>query len=95
MPNTNRLQLAVNKESKLLEQAKLLKKPEEVPAVEFVFKYGLALIAMGLLENAKQTQEWKTNEEQCRKNIQEHCAGVARVIVPLCLTLPQKLPKAA
>jgi hypothetical protein len=95
VPNTNRLQLAVNKESKLLDQAKLLKKPEEVPAVEFVFKYGLALIAMGLLENAKQTKEWKENEEQCRKNIQEHCAGVARVIVPLCLTLPQKLPKVA
>jgi len=95
VPNTNRFQLAVNKESKLLDQAKLLKKPEEVPAVEFVFKYGLALIAMGLLENAKQTHEWKEKEEQCRKNIQEHCAGIARVIVPLCLTLPQKLPKAA
>lgn len=94
-PNSTRLQLAVNKDSKLLEQAKLLKKPEEVPAVEFVFKYGLALIAMGLLENVKQTPEWKTNEQQCRKNIEEHCAGIARVIVPLCLTLPQKLPKAA
>lgn len=94
-PNTNRLQLAINKDSKLLEQAKNLKKPEDVPAVEFVFKYGLALIAMGLLENIKQTTEWKTNEQQCRKNIEEHCAGVARVIVPLCLTLPQKLPKAA
>lgn len=95
VPNTNRLQLAVNKDSKLLEQAKLLKKPEEVAAVEFVFKYGLALIAMGLLDHAKQTDDWKNNEEQCRKNIEEHCAGVARVIVPLCLTLPQKLPKAA
>ncbi|MDA9522598.1 hypothetical protein XI06_20510 [Bradyrhizobium sp. CCBAU 11434] len=94
-PNTNRLVLAVNRDSKLLEQAKNLKKPEEVPAVEFVFKYGLALIAMGLLENVKHTDEWKNNEEQCRKNIQDHCAGVARVIVPLCLTLPQKLPKAA
>jgi hypothetical protein len=94
-PNTNRLQLAINKDSKLLEQAKNLKKPEDVPAVEFVFKYGLALIAMGLLENVKQTNEWKTNEPGCRKNIEEHCAGIARVIVPLCLTLPQKLPKAA
>jgi hypothetical protein len=95
VPDTNRLQLAINKDSKLLEQARNLKKPEEVPAVEFVFKYGLALIAMGLLENVKHTDAWKTSEEQCRKNIQDHCAGVARVIVPLCLTLPQKLPKAA
>jgi hypothetical protein len=95
VPNTNRLQLAINKESKLLEHAKLMKSREEVPAVEFVFKYGLALIAMGLLETAKQTELWKTNEAQCRKDIQDHCAGVARVIVPLCLTLPQKLPKAA
>jgi hypothetical protein len=95
VPNSNRLQLAINKDSKLLDQAKLMKTTEEVPAVEFVFKYGLALIAMGLLETAKQTDLWKTNEAQCRKDIQEHCAGVARVIVPLCLTLPQKLPKAA
>jgi hypothetical protein len=95
VPGTARLQLAVNKDSRLLEQAKLLRSKEEVPAVEFVFKYGLALIAMGLLETVKQTEAWKTNEEQCRKSIEEHCAGVARVIVPLCLTLPQKLPKAA
>src|SRR5207245_495023 len=29
VPNTNRLQLAINKDSKLLEQAKQTKKPEE------------------------------------------------------------------
>ncbi len=95
VPGTGRLQLAVNKESRFLEQAKLLRSKEEVRSVEFVFKYGLALIAMGLLETAKQTEAWKTDEELCRKNIEEHCAGVARVIVPLCLTLPQKLPKVA
>jgi hypothetical protein len=95
VPGTGRLQLAVNKESRFLEQAKLLRSKEEVRSVEFVFKYGLALIAMGLLETVKQTEAWKINEEFCRKNIEEHCAGVARVIVPLCLTLPQKLPKAA
>ena len=78
-----------------MEQAKLLRSKEEVRSVEFVFKYGLALIAMGLLETAKQTEAWKIDEELCRKNIEEHCAGMARVIVPLCLTLPQKLPKAA
>lgn len=95
VPGTARLQLAINKDSKLLVQAKLMKSKEEVPAVEFVFKYGLALIAMGLLETAKQTEAWKVDEEKCRKNIEEYCAGAARVIVPLCLTLPQKLPKAA
>jgi hypothetical protein len=95
VPGTNRLQLAINKESKLLDQAKLLRPKEEAAAVEFVFKYGLALIAMGLLETVKQTEAWKNDEEQCRKNIEEYCSGAARVIVPLCLTLPQKLPKAA
>ncbi|GIQ75965.1 hypothetical protein [Bradyrhizobium sp. RD5-C2] len=95
IPGTTRLQLALNKDSRLLEQAKHTRAPEEQLAVDFVFKYGLALIAMGLLENVKPTSAWKENEEQCRKAINEHCAGVARVIVPLCLTLPQKLPKAA
>ena len=94
-PGSTRLKLALNKDSHLLEQAKHTRPPEEKPAVDFVFKYGLALIAMGLLENVKPTSAWKENEEQCRKDINAHCAGVARVIVPLCLTLPQKLPKAA
>ncbi|WP_291621654.1 hypothetical protein, partial [Bradyrhizobium sp.] len=94
-PGSTRLKLALNKDSHLLEQAKHTRPPEEQPAVDFVFKYGLALIAMGLLENVKPTPAWKENEEQCRKDINAHCAGVARVIVPLCLTLPKKLPKAA
>jgi hypothetical protein len=94
-PGSTRLKLALNKDSRLLKQAKNTRPPEEQPAVDFVFKYGLALIAMGLLENVKVTPAWKENEEQCRKDINAHCAGVARVIVPLCLTLPKKLPKAA
>lgn len=94
-PGTERLQLQVNVDSHLLEEAKLLRPPEEAAAVEFVFKYGLALIAMGLLDSAKKTAEWSTNESEVRERISESAAGVGRVIVPLCLTLPKKLPKAA
>jgi hypothetical protein len=95
VPNTSRLQLQVNKGSRLLAEAKQLRPKEEEPAVEFVFKYGLALIAMGLLDAAKKTPAWEADQAACRKNIQEAAAGVGRVIVPLCLTLPKKLPKAA
>jgi hypothetical protein len=93
VPGTTRLQLAVNVDSDLLTEAKVLREPTEVAAVEFVFKYGLALIAMGLLDSAKKTPEWETDEVGCRDRIAKSAAGVARVIVPLCLTLPQKLPK--
>jgi hypothetical protein len=95
LPATERLQLQVNVDSHLLTQARLLRPPEEAAAVEFVFKYGLALIAMGLLDAAKKTEEWSANEVECRERISKAAAGVARVIVPLCLTLPKKLPKAA
>jgi len=40
VPDSHRLQIAINKDSKLLDQAKLMKSKEEMPAVEFVFKYG-------------------------------------------------------
>jgi hypothetical protein len=63
--------------------------------VEFVFTYGLALVAMGLLDAAKKSEEWEKDEAICRERIQQAAAGVARVIVPLCLTLPKKLAKAA
>src|SRR5206468_9524133 len=46
VPNTTRLQLQVNKGSHLLAEAKQLRPKEEEAAVEFVFKYGLALITM-------------------------------------------------
>jgi hypothetical protein len=94
-PATERLQLQVNVDSHFLTEAKALRPPEEAAAVEFVFKYGLALIAMGLIDSAKKTEEWNTNEVECRERISKAAAGVARVIVPLCLNLPQKLPKAA
>ena len=54
VPNTNRLQLAINKDSHLLAEAKNLRPKGEEAAVEFVFKYGLALVAMGLLDAAKE-----------------------------------------
>jgi hypothetical protein len=53
------------------------------------------LISMGLLDAAKKTTAWEADEEGCRKRIEASAAGVGRVIVPLCLTLPKKLPKAA
>jgi hypothetical protein len=93
VPNTERLLLLLNVESNLLTQAKEMRPKEETPAVEFVFKYGLALTAMGLLDRAKRTEEWKTDQAGCRERIQETAAGIARVIVPLCLSLPKKLPK--
>ena len=92
-PSTKRLRLAVNVDSHLLTEAKAIREPTEVAAVEFVFKYGLALIAMGLLDAAKKTPEWETDEVGCRDRIADSATGVGRVIVPLCLTLPQKLPK--
>ena len=93
VPGTKRLQLQVNVDSHLLAEAKLLRPPAEAVAVEFVFKYGLALIAMGLLNLAKKTTEWSTNVVECREQISKSAAGVGRDVVPLCLTLPQKLQK--
>lgn len=93
IPNTDRLQLVLNTGSDLLAAAKKMRPPEEEAAVVFVFKYGLALTAMGLLDSAKSTVEWKNDEASCREQIQKTAIGIARVIVPLCLSLPKKLPK--
>jgi hypothetical protein len=95
VPGTQRLELLLNTGSKLLTEAKRLRRPEEEVAVAFVFKYGLALTAMGLLDAMKKTPEWAQDEAGCRQRIQQSAAGVARVIVPLCLSLPKKLPKLA
>jgi hypothetical protein len=93
IPNTDRLKLLLNVESNLLVQAKAMRPKEEAMAVEFVFKYGLALTSMGLIDAAKKTEEWKTDQAACRKRIEDTTVGIARVIVPLCLSLPSKLPK--
>lgn len=66
---------------------------EEEAAVDFVYKYGLALCTMGLLDYERQTDEWKENDADCRERIAQQMTGVARVIVPLCLSLPKNLPK--
>jgi hypothetical protein len=92
IPDTDRLQLLLNKESQFLIDAKNLRPQEEAAAVDFVFKYGLALAAMGLLDASKKTPEWKDDDAGCRKEIGKTVAGIARVIVPLCLSLPNKLP---
>jgi len=93
VPNSDRLRLLLNVESNLLAQAKQLRPTEEAMAVEFVFKYGLALTAMGLIDAAKKTPEWESDQPGCRQRIEQTAIGIARVIVPLCLSLPSKLPK--
>jgi hypothetical protein len=93
VPNTERLQLVLNTTSHFLDDAKKMRPKEEELAVGFVFKYGLALTAMGLLDSMKKTDEWQTDESSCRGKVEESAKGIARVIVPLCLSLPKKLPK--
>jgi hypothetical protein len=92
-PNSERLRLLLNVQSTLLAQAKDMRPAEEAVAVEFVFKYGLALAAMSLIDAAKKTPEWEADEAGCRERIQNTASGIARVIVPLCLSLPSKLPR--
>jgi hypothetical protein len=92
-PETKRLQIIINSTSPLLDEAKNLRPKSEQPAVAFVFKYGLALAAMGLLDTVKNTPEWESDEAGCRERVQQMAKGIARVIVPLCLSLPKNLPK--
>lgn len=93
VPDSDRLQLVLNVDTHLLVKAKAMRPKEEEAAVAFVFKYGLALTAMGLLDAAKTTAEWQEDEAACRDRIKVTAIGIARVIVPLCLSLPKKLPK--
>lgn len=93
-PTTGRLQIVINRTCALLDEAKKQRGAEEEPAVAFIFKYGLALAIMGLLDSVKQTPEWDVDDKGCRERVETMAAGVARVIVPLCLSLPKNLPKA-
>ena len=93
IPGGDRLQLVLNTGSDLLTAAKAMRPKEEEAAVAFVFKYGLALTAMGLLDAMKKTEQWKQDEAACRGQIEDSARGIALVIVPLCLSLPKKLPK--
>lgn len=92
-PGTARLQLILNTTSQQLTNAKSTRPAEEEAAVSFVFKYGLALIAMSLLEAAKRKPEWTTDEVGCRELIEVSVEGISRIIVPLCLSLPKSLPR--
>lgn len=94
-PTTGRLQIVINKTCALLEEAKKQRTAEEEPAVAFIFKYGLALAIMGLLDSMKQTPAWEKEETECREQVENMATGIAKVIVPLCLSLPKNLPKAA
>jgi hypothetical protein len=92
-PKTQALELHVNENSEHLERARDMRSPSEREAVDFVFKYGLALTVMGLIDAAKKKGDWKEDEAGCRQRIQQAAIGIARVIVPLCMSLPSKLPK--
>lgn len=92
-PKTSALELHVNRNSQYLDRAREMRPEKEREAVDFVFKYGLALTVMGLIDAAKKTDDWKENEGACRDRIHAAAVGIARVIVPLCLSLPAKLPK--
>jgi hypothetical protein len=90
VPNSERMKLLINTGSRRLIEAKSLRPPEEAAAVEFVFKYGLALITMGLLDTATKTDDRKTDPNKIRDGISKSSEGIARVMV--CLSLPSKLP---
>jgi hypothetical protein len=87
------LQIIINTTSPLLEEAKRMRSKAEERAVTFVFKYGLALAAMGMLSKLRGTPQWESHNPECRTQIQTMAEGVARVIVPLCLSLSKNLPK--
>lgn len=91
-PN-DELQIIVNMKAEALNGAKMKRPPEESAAVDFVYKYGLALIVMGMVETEKKKSEWAEDEAGVRQAIGERVSGLARIIVPLCLTLPNKIPK--
>jgi hypothetical protein len=75
VPNSERMKLLINPGSRRLIEAKSLRPPEEA-AVEFVFKYGLALITMGLLDTATKTDDWKTDPDKIRDGISKSSAGI-------------------
>ena len=80
VPNTEHFKLLLNRQSRLLSEAKRLRAVEEEAAVAFVFKYGLALTVMGLLDAMKKTPDWATNAAGCRDRIQ-HITGYISTLV--------------
>ncbi len=92
-PKKDVLEIHINTKAQAMNQAKAKRPPEEAAGVAFVFKYGLALIAMAMIDQARSTRLWIEDEAGCRENIGKTVSGLSRVIVPLCLHLPKKLPK--
>src|SRR5450755_488211 len=76
VPNSERMKLLINPGSRRLIEAKSLRPPGEAAAVEFVFKYGLALITMGLLDTTTKTDDWKTDPDKIRDGISKSSAGI-------------------
>lgn len=94
-PERDVLQILFNRKAASFTEAKLRRPAEEEPAVHFVFKYGLAFLAMAMIEDALGTDDWKEDEPDVRSRIGQRASALAKVIVPLCLDLPKKLPKAS
>lgn len=92
-PTSGLLELHVNRNSELLTAAKDQRGAKERDGVEFVFRWGLGLAVMGMIDAAKRSGEWKANEAIARDRIRDAATGIARVIAPLCLALPKKIPK--
>ncbi|MCC6574621.1 MAG: hypothetical protein IT462_12630 [Planctomycetes bacterium] len=78
-----------NKKSALLENIAKTRPPEERKRVEFVFKWGLALVCMSLIDHKKQQG---ILDSQGVEDISKASFAIGKVIVPICLTLPEKLP---
>ncbi len=87
------LELHVNMKSEFLERAIAARSEREKDAVEFVFTYGLALAVMGMLDAVRNTDAWKSDPATCKDGIHRAGYGLARIIVPLSLSLSSKLPK--
>jgi hypothetical protein len=85
VPNSERMKVLINTGSSRLIEAKSLRPPEEEAAVEFVFKYGLALITMGLLDTATKTDDRKTDPD---KNSGWHFEIVRRNCASDCVFVP-------
>jgi hypothetical protein len=92
-PRTTRLVIYINTDSPLRAAARNMRPASEQAAVDFIYKYGLALATMGLLDHERHTPHWKENEPDCRERIALQMNGLARVIVPLCMSLPKNIPR--
>lgn len=89
-PDNGPLELHFNLNSSLLEDARNSQPRPERARVDFVFKYGLALATLAMVDHDHRAKTWDPAKSPDR--IHEAVRALARVVVPLCLTLPRKLP---